>query len=191
MTRGGILTPSILAMTVLLASPSMAHARVIAGTSLPDTVRIEEHLFQLNGVAVYSKFGMRVLVAGLWLEHREPDAAKILESDAPRRYVTRFLRHVSRRRVCDAWAKGLAANSPGATAEVREQFRTLCSWSRDFQAGDEITLTYVPGHGSLVEMFGERKGTLIGKEFADAYFACAIGPRPALGLKFKRHLLGS
>jgi len=158
---------------------------------MPDTVRVGRHLLQLNGVAVYSKFGIRVLVAGLWLEHLEPDATKILRSDGTRRYVTHFLRRVGRRRICDAWTQGLAANSPRATANVREQFRTLCSWTRDFRPGDEITVTYVPGLGSLVDMGGVRKGILIGKGFADAYFACAIGPRPGPGDKFKRRLLGS
>jgi hypothetical protein len=42
-----------------------------------------------------------------------------------------------------------------------------------------------------VEIGGVRKGILPGKGFADAYFACAIGPKPGLGEKFKRHLLGS
>jgi len=174
--------------------PPMApvvQARVVAGTDMPDTVRVGSHRLQLNGAAVYSKYGVRVLVAGLWLEHREADAANILRSDATRRYVTHFLRHVGRKRICDAWSEGLEGNSPGASATVREQFRTLCSWTRDFRRGDEITVTYIPGRGSLVEIGGVRKGTIIGKGFADAYFACAIGPKPGLGEKFKRRLLGS
>jgi len=168
-----------------------AHAGVVAGVAMPDTVRFEQQLFLLNGAATYSKFGVQVLVAGLWLDHRETQAAKILASDLPRRYVTHFLRRVGGKRIRDAWMKGLQANSPGATAEVREQFRTLCSWTRDFVSGDEITVTYIPGRGSLVEIGGVRQGLLAGKGFADAYFACAIGPKPGLGEKVKKHLLGS
>jgi hypothetical protein len=181
-------------MAVTLASPATsrsAHAGVVAGVAMPDTVRFEQQLFLLQGAAVYSKFGVQVLVAGLWLDHRESDAAKILDLDLPRRYVTHFLRRVGGKRIRDAWMKGLQANTPGATAEVREQFRTLCSWTRDFVAGEEITVTYIPGRGSLVEIGGVRKGILPGKGFADTYFACAIGPKPGLGEKFKRHLLGS
>lgn len=168
-----------------------ASAGVVAGTAMPDTIRIDQHVLMLNGVAVYSKFGVQVLVAGLWLDHRERDAGKILGADLPRRYVTHFLRHVSSKRVRGAWMKGLEANSPGATAQVREQFRILCSWTRNFLPGDEITVTYVPGRGSLVDINRVRKGVFIGKGFADAYFACAIGPRPGPGEKFKRHLLGA
>jgi hypothetical protein len=180
-------------VAVTLAMPAMvrpAHAGVVAGVAMPDTVRLERQLFLLNGAATYSKLGFQVLVAGLWLDHREPDATKILKFDRPRRYVTHFLRRVGGKRIRDAWMKGLEANTPAATAEVREQFRTLCSWTRDFVAGDEITVTYIPERGSLVEIGGASKGFLAGKGFADAYFACAIGPKPGLGERFKRRLLG-
>ena len=179
---------------VALATPPMvpvAHADRIAGTEMPDTIWVDQHMLVLNGVATYSKFGVQVLVAGLWLDHRERDAGTILGTDLPRRYVTHFLHNVRAKRIRDAWTKGLAANSPDATATVREQFQTLCSWTRDFVPGDEIEVTYVPGSGSSVDIGGEHKGVLLGKEFADAYFACAIGPKPGLGGNFKKHLLGS
>ncbi len=169
----------------------LAHAGVAAGKAFPDTVRVDKHLLQLNGISVYRKFGIPVLIAGLWLDHRERDAAIILRSDLPRRYVTRFLHRVSGKRIRDAWTKGLDANSPRANAEVRQQFRTLCSWARDFLPGDEITVTYIPGLGSSVDIDGVNKGMFAGKGFADAYFACAIGPYPGPGEKFKRHLLGA
>lgn len=182
------------AMMVALASPLMvpvAHAVIMAGTEMPDTIRVDQHRLVLNGVAMYTKFGVQVLVAGLWLDRREQDAGEILRADRPRRYVTHFLHHVSAKRIRDAWQKGLAANSPEATAAVREQFRTLCSWARDFVPGDEIEVTYLPGSGSSVTIGGVRMGVLRGKGFADAYFACAIGSKPGLGVKFKRRLLGS
>jgi hypothetical protein len=140
---------------------------------------------------LYRKFGVRVLVAGLWLKHRERDAAEILREDAPRRYVTHFLRGVGSRKICAAWREGLEANTPAATAEVKQQFETLCRWIRDFHSGDEIALTYLPGRGSLVEVSGVRAGVIPGKAFADAYFACALGPRPGPGARFKNGLLGA
>ena len=157
---------------------------------MPDTIRIERQLFRLNGVAVYRKFGIPVLVAGLWLDHEERDATKILAADAPRRYVSHFLHRAGSERICKAWREGLEANTPHRSEAVRQQFQTLCGWIRDFRPGDEITLTYMPGRGSTVEISGVRKGTIPGKEFADAYFACALGPRPGPGEGFKKRLLG-
>lgn len=181
----------LLAATVAPFMAPPAYARSIAGVELPDTISVEQARFTLNGAALYRKFGVRVLVAGLWLERRERDPAEILRQDAPRRYVTHFLRGVSARKICGAWRDGLKANSPNASAEIGKQFETLCSWIRDFRSGDEIALTYLPGRGSLVVVSGARAGIIPGKAFADAYFACAIGPRPGPGLRFKSGLLGA
>jgi hypothetical protein len=157
---------------------------------MPDTLRSRGHLFRLNGVAVYRKFGIKVLTAGLWLDHRERNPATILRSDLPRRYVTHFYHEVSANRIREEWKKGLEANTPNATPTVRAQFRTLYGWIRDFSPGDEITVTYLPGEGSLVEIQGTDRGLLPGKGFADAYFGCALGPKPRPSPSFRRRLLG-
>jgi hypothetical protein len=179
----------LLLIAPLLASPP-AEARSVAGTEMPDSVRVQDALLTLNGVAVFKKFGMQFLVSGLWLDHLECDPAKILESDLPRRSVTHFLRNVSAKRICKTWSKGLRENSPEASLDVREQFETLYGWTRDFLPGDEITVTYMPGQGSTVDIGGVFMGSLPGKPFADAFFACALGPKPAPGDKFKKRLLG-
>jgi hypothetical protein len=181
-----------LALLLLLLLPAgrPAAARPVAGTELPDTVLVDGRSLFLNGTAVYSKFGVRILVAGLWLEHLDRDGGAILRSDLPRRYTTHFLRGVSSKRIRQEWMKGLQANTPEAGAEVRDQFRILCGWIGDFRPGDEITVTYEPGSGSTVEVGGARKGVLTGKAFADAYFACALGPRPRPNAEFKKRLLG-
>lgn len=178
-----------LAFASLLAARP-ADARSVAGVAMPESVRVEGGLLRLNGMALYRKVGFPVLVAGLYLTGPESRPARILESDSPRRYVTHFLRRVGSKRVCDAWRKGLAENTPGASAEVRAQFRTLCRWIRDFRAGGEITVTYLPARGSLIDLGGRQVGVIPGKAFADAYFALVLGPKPSLGDKFKRRLLG-
>jgi hypothetical protein len=187
MTGASVLLVAVLSV---LMTPA-AHARPVSGVEWPDSIRVERVLFQLNGVAVYRKLGFRVLIAGLWLEHRGRDAAEILRNDTPRRYVTHFAHGVTSKRICSAWRDGLEANSPNASPEVREQFRALCGWIHDFHPGEEIAVTYVPGRGSLVDVGGVRVGVIPGKAFSDAYFACALGPRPSLGSRFKSGLLGA
>lgn len=162
----------------------------MAGMQMPDSVVVEQGVLKLNGMALYRKFGFPVLVAGLYLSDLESGPTRILEANLPRRYVTHFLRPVGSKRICDAWRKGLEANSPEASEEVRAQLRTLCRWVRDFHSGDELTVTYLPATGSRVEINGTPVGVLPGKGFADAYFGFALGPKPSLGDKFKGRLLG-
>jgi hypothetical protein len=177
-------------MAFVTGAAEPARARAIAGVDFADTLQIEETRFTLSGVASYKKLGFSILVAALWLAHAERDPDKILIEDVPRRYVTHFQRKVSSRRVCRAWNESLDANSPGASGEVKQQFQTLCLWIHDFRAGDEIAVTYLPGRGSIVELDGTRVGVIPGKDFADAYLACALGHKPSLGKGFKKALLG-
>jgi Chalcone isomerase-like len=51
-------------------------------------------------------------------------------------------------------------------------------------------MTYVPGEGTTVEVNGKSKGTLPGKEVADAILATWIGPDPDPGADFKKAVLG-
>ncbi|MGH7485272.1 MAG: chalcone isomerase family protein, partial [bacterium] len=140
--------------------------------------------------AVYRKFGFKVLVAALYLPAKESDELLILDTDRPRRYVSHFLRGVSAEKIRDVWRKALRENTPSASEEVQRQFQTLLTWLKDMKAGQEIVFSYGPATGSVVDIDGRTVGSLPGKALADAYFAMALGPKPACGEEFKRKLLG-
>ena len=163
----------------------------MSGVTLPDSVRVDRQSLLLNGLATYRVLGFKVLVAGLYLPAPEHDARLVLGADEPRRYVTRFLRDVSAKKIRSVWRKGFRENTPDASEEVRRQFQVLYGWLEDMRSGEEIVFSYRPGFGSVVEIAGRTVGTLPGKAVADAYFAMALGSRPACGEGFKRKLLGS
>lgn len=175
-------------LSIALVAP--VQARILAGVTLPETIHLDGTTLVLNGASIYRKFGFKVLVAGLYLTHRDSNAASILGADTPRRYVSHFVREVSGTRIRDAWRKGFAQNNPSPSAGLKARFETLCGWIGDQKAGDEIVFTYCPGVGSSVEENGSRRGTIEGKDLADAYFALAIGPKPVPGESFKSRLLG-
>jgi hypothetical protein len=178
-------------IVLMLAFASLASARTTGGVTLPDTVRVDSERLLLNGLATYRVLGFKVLVAGLYLPAAEHDARVVLDADESRRYVSHFLRDVSAKKIRSVWRKGLRENTPNASEEVRRQFQVLYGWLEDMRAGQEIVFSYRPGSGSVVEVGGRTVGTLRGKAVADAYFAMALGPRPACGEAFKRKLLGS
>jgi len=165
-------------------------ARTLAGVTLPETIHVDGATLVLNGAAIYRKFGFKVLVAGLYLDHRESNATAILGADKPRCYVSHFVREVSGARIRDSWRKGFARNNPSPSVGLKARFETLCNWIGDQKTGDEIVFTYRPGVGSRVESNGSQLGTMEGKDFADAYFALAIGANPIPGGSFKSRLLG-
>jgi hypothetical protein len=181
-------TLSAAVLALVLAAP--ASAGTLAGVTLPDKADVKGQALVLNGMGLRSKFVVKVYVGGLYLPQKEKSAAKVLAADEPRRMVLHFIYDVSKEQMCDAWKEGLEANTPNASAEVKQAFSTLCGWMEGVGKGKELVLTYVPGEGTHVEVAGAHKGTLPGKPTADAILATWIGPDPGPGKDFRKAVLG-
>lgn len=154
------------------------------------TVDVGGTQLQLNGYALRKKVIFKVYVAALYVATPSNEPSAILSADTPRRMVMSFLRGVGSNQICDAWKEGLENNTPDASAELKAQFETLCGYMEDIKKPEVMSFTYVPGQGTTVEVKGAAKGTIPGKEFADAILRTWIGPKPGPGDGFKRDLLG-
>ncbi|RMG45317.1 MAG: hypothetical protein D6718_07925 [Acidobacteria bacterium] len=188
LTGGRVMRWTIAAVLVAITLLP-AQAAELAGVKMEDSVEVEGQILVLNGLGLREKLWIDVYVAGLYLPRKMADAEEILASDTPRRMVMEFVRSVGKGRICGGWREGLANNSPDAPESVKQAFETLCGYMEDVAAGDRFVFTYVPGKGTEVRVKGAVKGTIPGKEFADALFACWIGPNPP-GKGFKAGLLG-
>jgi hypothetical protein len=180
---------NVLILALAVGLSTVAWGDEHSGVSMPDTVEIGDQSLVLNGMGLRKKAIIKVYVAGLYLTERMNDAEAILAADAARRTAMEFKFKVSADKMCDAWKEGLENNSPGASAELEAKFETLCSYQADMEKGGMMVYTYVPGKGTEVAINDEVKGTIEGKDFADALFACWIGPEPP-GEAFKKGLLG-
>ena len=161
------------------------------GVKLPGTVDVAGHALVLNGVALRKKAVFKVYVAGLYLTAKSTDADAVLAADAPRRMVMQFLRDVGKDKMCEAWDEALANNTPNASAQLKAEFVTLCGYMEDIKDTQQFVFTYVPGTGTEVSVAGVVKGTIAGKDFADALFKAWIGPKPGQGEGFKKNLMGT
>ncbi|HXH40383.1 MAG TPA: chalcone isomerase family protein [Thermoanaerobaculia bacterium] len=179
-----------LLLSLMLLVPTFAFAASLADVTLEDKITVNGQTLVLNGLGLRKKFFIKVYVGGLYLPAKMSTPATILASDTSRRMVMSFLYSVSKEQMCDAWEEGLEANTPGASAEVKSGFKTLCSWMEPIPKTNRLVLTYVPGTGTMVEVNGKMKGTLPGKPVADAIVATWIGPKPAMGDDFKNAVLG-
>ena len=179
-----------LLLTLMLLVPTIASSATLAGVTLDDKATVNGQTIVLNGLGLRKKFFIKVYVGGLYLQAKMSNPASILASDTTRRMVMSFLYSVSKDQMCDAWQEGLDANVPNASAEVKNGFKTLCSWMEPIPKENRLVLTYVPGTGTTVEVNGKPKGTLPGKATADAIVSTWIGPKPAMGDDFKNAVLG-
>jgi hypothetical protein len=186
----------LLASTLLLAgpvSPSTApqdSTRSMNGVTVPTRIEVAGQSLVLNGMALRKKVIFKVYVAALYLAAAESDAQKAVGLDAPRRMGMHFVRDVEAGKICEAWDEGLANNTPNPSEQLKSEFKTLCEWMEDIKDGEAFVFTYVPGEGTTVEVRGINKGSIGGKEFADALLNCWIGPKPGPGEGFKKKLLG-
>ncbi len=185
-----LLSPDVSAALVRLQEQDSTQVMTISGVSMPRQIQIEGQDLVLNGMALRKKAVFKVYVAGLYLPAPDSVAEQILDTDGPRRLVMQFLRGVDAKKMCDAWNDGLKNNTPDASDALKEQFATLCGWMEDVEKREQFVFTYLPGTGTIVEVKGVTKGTLEGKEFADALFKAWIGPKPGPGEGFKKRLLG-
>lgn len=173
-------------ITVLFAAP--AWAGTLEGVTMPDTVSVNGKNLVLNGMGLRKKAFIKVYVAGLYLPSKMQGAHTILDADTERRMVMSFLRGVGKGKICGAWDSGLVDNTANVTAELKTQFKTLCTYMADMSDGENMTYTYVPGKGTEVSVKGSVKGTIPSKAFADALWRCWIGPNPP-GEAFKAALV--
>ena len=178
-----------LALSLTLAA-TVAEAKTVAGVNLPDTVSVNGQTLVLNGAGIRKKLFIKVYVGGLYLTAKQNNATTIMASDSARRMVMHFVFGVSKSQISEAWEEGLEDNTPNASAEVKNNFKTLVSWMEGIDKGHEIVLTYMPGGGTTVEVNGKAKGTLAGKATADAILATWIGSKPGPGEDFKKDVLG-
>jgi hypothetical protein len=182
----------VLVLALALAAPAAipAAAAELAGVTMAPTTKAGEDTLNLNGMALRKKFFIKVYVGGLYLPAKQSDAAKVLAADTGRKMVMHFLYGVSKQQMCDGWSEGLTANTPNASAALKGKFERLCGLMVDTEKGDRFEFTYVPGTGTTVAFKGSDKGTIEGKDFADALLSCWIGPNPDPGTAFREALLG-
>ena len=181
-----------LLLAAMLASLGVSlGAATVAGVTVPDKVDVDGTSLPLNGAGLRTKLFIKVYVGALYTARKEPAADKVLAADAPWRMAFHFLYSVSKSQMCDAWKEGLDDNSPSAPAQVKKDFTQLCEWTEDIPKGNVMSVTYVPGKGSTLEVNGKVKGTLAGKPTADAVLSTWIGPKPGPGQGFKKAVLGA
>jgi hypothetical protein len=188
-----LLPTALLATPPALTSPTLIvpdTGRTLSGVTMPEAIEVEGHTLELNGMAMRKKVIFKVYVAALYLASKSSNPEEIVQADAPRQMVMHFVRDVEKNKICEAWNEGLENNTPDASASLKQQFTELCELMDNIKDGQAFVFTYVPEKGTVVEVAGADKGTIAGKEFADAMLRCWIGPKPGPGEGFKKSLLG-
>jgi len=143
-------------------------------------------VLRLNGMGVFSRFGIRPYAAGLYLMAPASSAAQVVAAPGPKRVRVRMLRELPSEEFSKALGKGLRRNSSPAQQQVfAEAMATLLAQIDGIvtaRKGDVVDLDFDPARGMSLKLNGTLRGpALSGPEGAELYAATLlsfVGERP-------------
>lgn len=178
-----------LSMALGLTLPTILLAGEVAGVRMPETAPVEGKTLKLNGMGLRKKVIFKVYVAALYVEKPSKDAAALLSSGEIKSMRLHILRSLKGSQVTEAISEGFERNSKEQMPRLQARLERLGAMIPDVKEGDEIALTWVPDKGTDVTVRGTARGTIEGRDFADALFAVWLGPNPVQE-DLKKALLG-
>src|SRR5438270_5066129 len=158
-TRGGVrmkrFAVSLLVLMAVAASAQGGRSgREVAGVVMSETVPAAGKTLRLNGMGLRTKLIFKVYVAGLYLENPTRDAATAIASDQVKRVDLRVLRNLSHSQVTEAIVEGFEKNSRAQLPALKARLDRFATMIPDVRDGERLTLTYVPGKGTIVNVKG-------------------------------------
>ncbi|MCA9549804.1 MAG: chalcone isomerase family protein [Myxococcales bacterium] len=176
--RGILQSLTILGALATVSTSALAASR--EGVTLPDSQKVGEKELVLNGIGIREAtiFNVNVYVAGLYVEEKTGDAAKIISPEATKKILMHFVRDVDASDIQGAYNEGFEKNADGKMAALKDRVAKLNSWMADMKKGDKMSITYVAGQGVTVNVKGKDKGTIEGADFAKVMFTIFFGPKP-------------
>jgi hypothetical protein len=173
----------------LFASTFDLHSGTLNGVTLPDTVQARGTPLVLNGMGLRTKYGLKIYVAGLYLQQKSSDPDAILRSATPKRMVMQFTRTVSKSQMTDAFNDWFNDNAPDARNAIKADVDRFLGQLDTVHTGDQMVFSYLPGTGTIFVLNGGEKLTVSGPAFAQLIFSVWLGPKPP-NPELKKGLLG-
>ena len=193
MTSLSPLRASVCAAALLLAIPVLAQTTV-SGVKYEDAAVLGGYKLQLNGVGTRYKGPFKVYTAGLYLPKKAGTPEDALGIPGAKRMSVTMLREIDAGELGKLFIRGVEDNMERTA--MSKLIPGLMRMSQIFtdhkklQAGDQFTLDWVPGTGTIVYVRGVQQGEPFKEpEFFNALMRIWLGPVPA-DWKLKDSLLG-
>jgi hypothetical protein len=174
---------------VILAAVS-AYAADLDGVAMPDKRVVNGVQMPLNGIGLrtFSVLGIRIYIAGLYLERRNDNPDAILHSPEMKLLDIRFLRDVDAEDARKAWQESFEQNCKAPCYLDRGDEQRFLTAVPSVHRGDESTLLFT-SKGVHVTFNGRPMGDILDPHFAELMLTTFIGPVPPTP-RLKRELLG-
>ena len=162
---------------------------MVAGVEFDTKKQVHSQELELRGAGIlrYMVF-IKAYAGALYLPEGVPSDLAL--SDVPKVLEVEYFHALKGKDFGPATIEGMAKNVDGETMDaLKEQIALHNSLYVDVEPGDRYSLSYTPGHGTVLALNGTPMGTIEGADFAAALFSIWLGTNPADD-KFKAALLG-
>ena len=150
----------------------------IADVIFPGEKVVAGKTLTLNGVALKTKFFIKVFAGGFYLENPTKSAAEAIESEQVKQFHLHYLTSkATAKKLQEGFKEAIEeANPPDLVKKYRKEIDLYASWlDQDMAPGATSVTTYVPGKGLTLVFKGQEKGTIADKTFAQMYFRYNLG----------------
>jgi hypothetical protein len=186
---------AVLALSGLLALHGLAATLEINGVKVEDSATVGGTPLQLNGAGTRYKAGVfKVYVNRLYLGKKATTADEVVNQPGPKRMSITMVRDIDAAELGKLMTRGMEDNmDKGQMSKLIPglmRMSQLFSEQKKMSAGDNFTIDWVPGAGTVITV----KGVVQGEPFKEAEFFRALmsiwlGSVPA-DFKLKEALLG-
>ena len=150
----------------------------IADVTFPGQKVIADKTVHLNGVALKTKFFIKVFAGGFYLENPTQNDEEAITSEQVKHFHLHYLTSkATAEKLQEGFKEAISdANPPELVAKYRQEIDLYASWlDADMAPGATSLTTYVPGKGLTLVFKGQEKGTIADKTFAQMYFRYTLG----------------
>jgi len=172
--------PGVLVSAMLGLSVGTVSGKECQGVNFPEQIQVQASPLALNGLGLRqaTMLKVNVYVAALYVAQQSADANAILAANTPKQLVLHFVRDVNSKDLKEAWEEGFENNAKAQMPALKERIEQLQAWMVDMKSEQQLTFTHKPGAGIEVDVNGTVKGTIAGDDFATAFLAIWLGPKP-------------
>jgi DNA polymerase/3'-5' exonuclease PolX len=174
----------------LFISHVFAHAAEMDGRTIADQMIVGGKTLVLNGFGYRRAtfLGIKVYLAGLYLEEKSNNSDQIMNSNKIRKMRLLFVRGVGAEKIKSAWKESFDDNCGDNCKTFEPEITKLGSYIQDVKDGSVMDYTFF---GDRIEIQADQKEKLEIKnsEFAKIMLGTWIGKKPVME-KLKTQLLG-
>jgi hypothetical protein len=189
-----LLKSILLSAGLLLALPVLAQPVTVSGVKYEDNLDMKGQKLTLNGAGIRYRGPFKVYTAGLYMSKKAGTPEDALAVPGAKRLSITMLRDIDSGELGKLFTRGVEDNMEKAAFSKLipglMRMSQLFSDIKKLNAGDNFTIDWVPGTGTVISVKGVPQGEPFKEpEFFNALLRIWLGPAPA-DWKLKDALLG-